>query len=52
MARKKCSFCGRDEKEVRLLITGIDGFICEECANQAYNIAKMADLRRMRQSSI
>lgn len=44
MARKKCSFCGRDEKEVRLLITGIDGFICEECANQAYNIAKMAGM--------
>lgn len=42
MARKKCSFCGRDENEVRLLITGIDGFICEECASQAYNIAKMA----------
>ena len=38
--KKQCSFCGRSEKEVRLLITGIDGYICEECAEQAYNIVK------------
>ena len=38
MARKVCSFCGRSENEVRLLITGINGFICEDCAKQAYEI--------------
>ena len=38
MPKKVCSFCGRLENEVRLLITGINGFICEDCAKQAYEI--------------
>lgn len=33
-----CSFCGRKRNEVELLITGSDAFICEFCAEQAYNI--------------
>ena len=36
---KKCNFCGRSEREVRLLITGLDGNICEDCAVQAYQVA-------------
>ena len=38
--KKECSFCGRSEREVKLLITGINGFICEECAQQAYRIVQ------------
>lgn len=38
MPKNVCSFCGRSENEVRLLITGINGFICEDCAKQAYEI--------------
>ena len=38
MQKHVCSFCGRLENEVRLLITGINGFICEDCAKQAYEI--------------
>ena len=38
--KKECSFCGRSEREVRLLITGINGYICEECAEQAYRIVQ------------
>ena len=38
--KKVCSFCGRSEKEVRLLISGLSGFICEECAEQAYHIVQ------------
>ena len=38
MPKKVCSFCGKLENEVRLLITGINGFICEDCAKQAYEI--------------
>ena len=38
MAKKVCSFCGRGEREVSLLITGINGFICDDCARQAYEI--------------
>ena len=35
-----CSFCGRSEKEVRLLISGLNGHICEDCARQAYQIVQ------------
>lgn len=38
--KKQCNFCGRGEREVRLLITGVNGFICEDCAKQAYQIVK------------
>ncbi|KGI59920.1 ATP-dependent Clp protease, ATP-binding subunit ClpX [Prevotella sp. DNF00663] len=38
--KKVCSFCGRSEKEVKLLITGLNGYICENCAQQAYEIVK------------
>lgn len=41
---KVCSFCGRGEKEVKLLITGINGYICENCAQQAYEIVKSTRL--------
>jgi len=37
--RKQCNFCGRSEKEVKLLITGVNGCICEDCAVQAYQVA-------------
>lgn len=36
----KCSFCGRERKEVSLLIAGIDGYICDRCAEQAYSIVQ------------
>ena len=41
MAKKKvCSFCGRDESQVNLIISGLHGFICDDCAKQAYEIAE------------
>ncbi|MBP7984934.1 MAG: ATP-dependent Clp protease ATP-binding subunit ClpX [Bacteroidaceae bacterium] len=42
--KKVCSFCGRTEKDVKLLITGINGFICEDCAKQAYEIVQESGL--------
>ncbi|MBP3767504.1 MAG: ATP-dependent Clp protease ATP-binding subunit ClpX [Prevotella sp.] len=42
--KKQCNFCGRGEKEVRLLITGINGYICEDCAMQAYQIVQSQGL--------
>lgn len=33
-----CSFCGRSENEVTLLIAGISGHICDMCAEQAHEI--------------
>ncbi|MFV0506526.1 MAG: ATP-dependent Clp protease ATP-binding subunit ClpX [Bacteroidales bacterium] len=41
MAKKtedKCSFCGRDRNDVGVLIAGLDGHICNSCAEQAYQI--------------
>ena len=38
MAKRKedcCSFCGRSRSEVSLLISGLNGFICNECVEQA-----------------
>ncbi len=44
MAKKNemehCSFCGRSSREVSLLINGLHGCICNECAEQAYQIVK------------
>ena len=38
--KKTCSFCGRSDREVKLLITGISGYICDDCAQQAYQIVQ------------
>ena len=38
--KKVCSFCGRGEDQVKLLITGLNGYICEDCAQQAYRIVQ------------
>lgn len=37
---RKCSFCGRAEKDVNLLISGINGNICDECIQQANEILR------------
>lgn len=31
----KCSFCGQNERQVRLLISGLNGFICDDCSLRA-----------------
>ncbi|MBE9469217.1 MAG: ATP-dependent Clp protease ATP-binding subunit ClpX [Bacteroidetes bacterium] len=36
----KCSFCGREKKDVNMLIAGMSGFICDNCIEQAYNIVQ------------
>ena len=36
----RCAFCGKTRKEVKLLITGADGHICNFCAEQAHAIIK------------
>ena len=38
MKKDKCSFCGRDESEVPVLLKGLTGFICSDCINQAKNV--------------
>ena len=36
--KKQCNFCGRTEREVPLLITGLHGCICSDCVTQAYQL--------------
>lgn len=50
MPKKTCSFCGRGEKDVRLLITGLNGFICEDCAVSAYQIVESTGLLEKKDS--
>lgn len=42
MAKKTCTFCGRSEDAVKMLITGLHGCICDECSQQANEIVKAA----------
>lgn len=36
----RCDFCGRSQREVDLLIPGLNGFICNECAEKANEISR------------
>lgn len=40
MKLDKCSFCGREKKEVNLLIAGMEGHICDNCVEQAHAIVE------------
>ncbi len=40
--KRYCSFCGRSEDEVGFLITGLNGNICDSCAEQAHEIVNEA----------
>ena len=51
MPKKVCSFCGRSESEVKLLITGVSGFICEDCARQAWDIVQSTGVLKDDKSS-
>ncbi|MFP4065281.1 MAG: ATP-dependent Clp protease ATP-binding subunit ClpX [Bacteroidales bacterium] len=35
---RKCSFCGKEGKDVDMLISGVDAHICERCVEQANTI--------------
>ena len=36
--QERCAFCGRERKEVSMLLSGIDSFICDHCVDQAHLI--------------
>ncbi len=46
---KVCSFCGRGENDVNLLITGLTGYICDDCAMQAYEMVKSTGILESKQ---
>ena len=57
MAKKKesnamyCSFCGRSDREVELLLPGMNGCICNECAERAVELSREY-LNKMSQSML
>ena len=38
--KNRCSFCGRGEDKVEMLMAGIEGYICNHCVEQAYTILR------------
>lgn len=40
MNANQCSFCGKKRNEVQMLVSGQNGFICENCIEQAHSIVK------------
>ncbi len=38
--QNRCSFCGKSKEDVQILISGLDGFICENCVSQAKEIVE------------
>ena len=40
--KKNCSFCGRAENEVSLLVSSLGAHICDACVRQAYDILEEA----------
>lgn len=50
-SKRRCSFCGRSEEEVGFLITGMNGYICDTCSQQAYEIVQEASKHTGHQDS-
>ena len=39
-SKNRCSFCGRSEGEVALMLSGLNGYICDDCVRQAEKILR------------
>lgn len=48
---QRCSFCGRSEREVAMLMTGLNGNICNECAESAHEMVRET-LKQKNKSSL
>lgn len=54
MPRKKnyCSFCGREEGNGLIFLAGLDGYICNECVEQASQVLQeMAEAERKKKGA-
>ncbi len=49
---EKCSFCGREKREVRILVAGLNAHICESCIQQAQTILQEEELALEKQKGI
>jgi len=46
----KCSFCDRPRNEVDFLISGVSGFICNECTSRAHDIVEEENKEKKKNS--
>ncbi|MDA1182923.1 MAG: ATP-dependent Clp protease ATP-binding subunit ClpX [Bacteroidetes bacterium] len=37
---QRCSFCGRNSSETLMILSGLEGHICDQCADQAHKITE------------
>lgn len=37
---QRCSFCGRNNSETLMILSGLEGHICDQCADQAHKITE------------
>ena len=44
MIGKKCSFCGRTERQAKLMIAGTNGYICDECVRIAMDVVNQHEV--------
>jgi len=51
MKSLRCSFCNRDQNEVRALIAGQSGFICDECVEVCQEIVLASTTSHQRRTS-
>ena len=47
----RCSFCSKPKSEANLLISGIDGYICDSCVDQAHLILHDEQNQNMQKSN-
>jgi ATP-dependent Clp protease ATP-binding subunit ClpX len=48
---EKCSFCGREKRETKILIAGLEGHICESCVQQA-QVILLEELATVKQKEV
>src|SRR5690606_28690971 len=51
MAQVTCSFCGRNKKDVGLMVSGISAHICNFCIDQAHQILSEEDKTKKNKKS-
>ncbi len=55
MAKKElryCNFCGRSEKDVPFLLSGLDGYICSDCVKLTYDYVKNIEEESAKKESL
>ena len=47
---KQCNFCGKTEEEVKILIQGVNVYICNECVELYIDIVKGKEEKEKQES--